>query len=262
MPWTLAQGSENRLRAIKELLEINDREQRRIGQDLHDGLCQQLVGIELMSHALAQKLASQSNTHAQLVSEIAGHVRDAHSQTRSLARGLSPVTIESEGLTSALYELASQTEKVFHVQCRFNFDERVEMRDHAAATHLFRIAQEAVSNAIRHGKARRIVISLRRARGRIVLRVGDNGKGFPKRAAKTKGMGLRIMQSRAGMIGGAMAIERNGSGGVNVTCAVPQKGSLSRVKNRHAGKIKRLDQASAHHRRPSDDAARAGAIDR
>jgi PAS domain S-box-containing protein len=227
----------DRKRLEKEILEISDREQRRIGQDLHDGLCQHLAGIELMSQVLAQKLAPKSKAHARQVNEIASHVRDAISHTRSLARGLSPVTIESEGLMSALHELATNTEKIFHVQCRCDFDEPVTMNDHAAATHLFRIAQEAVSNAIKHGKARRVVISLRDARGRIILKVSDNGGGFPKRTAKTKGMGLRIMQSRAGMIGGTMAIERNSGGGMNVICAVPQNGSLSKSRKNHAREI-------------------------
>jgi two-component system sensor kinase FixL len=218
----------------KEILEISDREQRRIGQDLHDGLCQHLAGIELMSQVLAQKLTPKSKAHAKQVNQIASHVRDAISHTRSLARGLSPVTIESEGLMSALHELATDTEKIFRVHCRCDFDEPVAMHDHATATHLFRIAQEAVSNAIKHGKARRVVISLRDARGRIVLRVSDNGKGFPKRTPKNKGMGLRIMQSRVGMIGGTIAIERNSSGGVSVTCAVPQNGPPQKPPRNHA----------------------------
>jgi two-component system sensor kinase FixL len=225
-----------RKRLEKEILEISDREQRRIGQDLHDGLCQHLAGIELMSQVLAQKIASKSKTHAKQVSDIASHVRAAISHTRSLARGLSPVTIESEGLASALHELATNTEKIFHIQCDCDFAEPVEIHDHAAATHLFRIAQEAVSNAIKHGKARRLVISLRKVRGRVVLKVSDNGGGFPSRASKNKGMGLRIMQSRAGMIGGTIAIEPNSGGGINVTCAMPQNGFISKTKKAHARK--------------------------
>jgi len=201
----------------KEILEISDREQRRIGQDLHDGLSQHLAGIEL-------------------ISQIAGHVRDAISHTRSLARGLSPVTIESEGLTSALNELATNTEKIFHVPCECRFDEQVAIHDHAAATHLFRIAQEAVSNAIKHGRATRVVISLHKARGSIILQISDNGAGFPKQPANSKGMGLRIMQSRASMIGGTMAIEPNSGGGIDVTCAVPEKGVSLKAQNHHAAK--------------------------
>ena len=214
----------------KEILEISDREQRRIGQDLHDGLCQHLAGIELMSQALAQKLAPKSKVHAAKVAEIASHVREAISHTRSLARGLSPVTLESEGLMSALHELATNTEKMFHVQCRCEFPESIVMDDNAAATHLFRIAQEAVSNAIKHGRAKRLVISLQNSRNRITLRVSDDGRGFPARIPKTKGMGLRIMQSRAGMIGGTIAIAPNAGGGADIVCAVPKNGALSNPK--------------------------------
>ena len=225
-----------RKRLEKEILEISDREQRRIGQDLHDGLCQHLAGIELMSQVLAQKIGVKSKVYAKQVNDIASHVRDAISHTRSLARGLSPVTIESEGLASALNELATNTEKIFNVQCRCDLDAPVEIHDHAAATHLFRIAQEAVSNAIKHGKAHRLVISLRNVRGRVVLKVSDNGRGFRPRVPKNKGMGLRIMQSRAGMIGGTIAIEPNTGGGTNVTCAMPQNGSISKPKRNHVRK--------------------------
>jgi two-component system sensor kinase FixL len=221
----------------KEILEISDREQRRVGHDLHDGLCQHLAGIELMSQVLAKKLAPKSKAHARQVMEIANHVREAITHTRSLARGLSPVTIESEGLTSALLELATNTEKNFHVQCRCDIDEPVAIHDHAVATHLFRIAQEAVSNAVRHGRARRIVIALRNSPGGITLDVSDNGNGLRKQPANQKGMGLRIMQSRASMIGGAMAIEPNPEGGVRVTCSIPEDRVARKSLNNHARKI-------------------------
>src|ERR1035437_1863385 len=182
----------------KETLEISDREQRRIGHDLHDGLCQHLAAIELMSQVLEQKLGKRSKTAAAKVGDIAKNVREAIGHTRSLARGLSPVTLESEGLMSALQELAVNTEKLFNVTCRFDCDPPVSVRDHAMAINLYRIAQEAVSNAIKHGKARRISVSLETERGRIVLRVSDNGAGFPAEPPRQKGMGLRIMESRTG----------------------------------------------------------------
>jgi signal transduction histidine kinase len=117
------------------------------------------------------------------------------------------------------------------------FTQPVAIKDHAAATHLFRIAQEAVSNAIKHGKAQQIVISLNEARGRVILHVQDDGAGFPKKNPGTKGMGLRIMQSRAGMIGGTIAIEPNEKRGVSVICAVPADRSVVTSPNNHAGKI-------------------------
>jgi two-component system, LuxR family, sensor kinase FixL len=215
-----------RKRLEKEILEISDREQRRIGQDLHDGLCQQLAGIELMSRALEQRLAAKSKTDSVSAGEIAGHVRDAIGHTRLLARGLSPVTLESEGLMAALQELAANTEKIFHIGCRFKCDPPVPVEDHPVATHLFRIAQEAVSNAIRHGKATQVLIQLREElRGKIVLLVNDNGSGFPPTPPRQKGMGLQIMQSRAGMIGGTLAAANHPGGGASIVCSVAISGA-------------------------------------
>jgi signal transduction histidine kinase len=204
----------------QQLLEISDREQQRIGQDLHDGLCQHLAGIELMSQVLEQKIAPKSRTDAARVGEIARHVRDAISQTRQLARGLSPVTLESEGLMAALEELASNTEKLFKVRCAFDCRSPVLVDDPVIATHLFRIAQEAVSNAIKHGKATHLSIQLREDRGNAVLTITDDGAGFPESVSKQKGMGLRIMQSRAGMIGGTLVTGNQPQGGATVICSV------------------------------------------
>jgi signal transduction histidine kinase len=192
---------------------------------LHDGLCQHLAGIELMSEVLEQKLSKKSKAAAAKVGDIAKNVRDAISHTRSLARGLSPVTLEADGLMTALRELVENTEKIFHVACRLDCPEAVFVHDQAVASNLFRIAQESVSNAIKHGKSKRIYISLENGRGKIILRVSDNGSGLPEKfsAQKQKGMGLRIMQSRAGMIGGTLSIERNSNGGATIVCSAPIK---------------------------------------
>jgi PAS domain S-box-containing protein len=213
-----------RRRLEKEVLEISDQERRRIGQDLHDGLCQHLAGIELMSQVLEQKLATRSKADAARAGDIARHVREAISQTRSLARGLSPVTLESEGLSSALRELATNTEKMFGISCQV--EPTAAVPDSAAATgmHLYRIAQEAVSNAIKHGKATIVRIGLYPKAGRLVLNVADNGLGFSGVPAGHTGMGLRIMHYRAGMIGGRLSIEPNPAGGTVVCCSVPLEG--------------------------------------
>ena len=210
-----------RKRLEKEILEISEREQRRIGQDLHDGLCQHLAGVELLSQVLAQKLAPKSKDASARATKIARAVREAISQTRLLARGLSPVTLEAEGLMSALAELAANTEKMFQVRCGFDCPEIVEFDNHAAATHLFRIAQEAVSNAVKHGRAKKISIQLRKNSGQLHLRISDNGVGFPEKFPGGNGMGLRIMQSRIGMVGGTLIIERNPDGGTSVACTAP-----------------------------------------
>ena len=216
-----------RKRLEKENLEISEREQRRIGQDLHDGLCQHLAGIEMLSQVLAHKLESQSKDAAARATGIAAAVREAISQTRLLARGLSPVTLESEGLMSALAELASNAEKMFQVRCRFDCPQVVNFSDQAAATHLFRIAQEAVSNAIRHGKAKSISIQLHQDETGVCVRVSDDGTGFLDDFSGGSGMGLRIMQARIGMVGGSLRVEQNSSGGVSVTSHAPKESSGS-----------------------------------
>ena len=144
-----------RKRLEKEILEISDREQRRIGQDLHDDLCQTLAGIELMSEALEEKLAAKSRQESVQAAHIAERVQRAIEQTRMLARGLSPLEMESTGLMAALSELASNTQQHFSIRCVFEVSRSVMLDDAAAATHLYRIAQEAISNAIKHGKPAR-----------------------------------------------------------------------------------------------------------
>jgi signal transduction histidine kinase len=157
-------------------------------------------------------------------------VRDAISQTRLLARGHSPVTLEAEGLMAALAELTVNTEKMFRVRCEFDCPEIVKFNDYAAATHVFRIAQEAVSNAIKHGKAKRISLQLRQETDGVSMRVTDDGVGFPENFSGGSGMGLRIMQARIGMVGGTLRVEENPAGGVTVFCHASQKsgGSLGR----------------------------------
>jgi two-component system CheB/CheR fusion protein len=212
----------DRKRLEKEILEISDREQRRIGHDLHDGLCQQLAGIELLSQVLEQKVGAKSKADAARAAEISRHVRDAIGYTRSLARGLSPVMRDAEGLMSALQGLARNTARLFRVACVFECDPPVLVHEHSVATHLYRIAQEAVSNAIKHGKARHVWISLKALGHRNVLSIKDDGCGIPKVLQESKGMGLRIMRYRAGMMGGAAMVERDLEGGTSVICSVPR----------------------------------------
>jgi PAS domain S-box-containing protein len=209
-------------RLEKEILEISDQERRRIGQDLHDGLCQHLAGIELMSQVLEKKLAAKSKADAARAGEIGRHVREAIAQTRSLARGLSPVTLESEGLASALHELATNTERLFEVSCRVECDPGCGSFPLTTATHLYRIAQEAVSNAIKHGKATQLLIQLECSREGTRVSVVDNGQGFPETSVpRPTGMGLRIMRYRSGMIGGTLFIESHPGEGTRIVCSLP-----------------------------------------
>jgi PAS domain S-box-containing protein len=210
----------------REILAISEREQRRLGHDLHDDLCQQLAGIEFLSQRLASDLAARSAPGAPQAKEIAQMVQRAMTQTRELARGLSPVRLEAEGLADALRELAVGTRKVFGCDCRFRCDPPVLVPDHTVAIHLYRIAQEAVSNAIKHGRARRIEIGLTAKDCSVTLAVIDNGTGIPRRLTKRKGMGLQIMRYRAEVIGGALKVEPHPRGGTHVMCSVAE-GPLS-----------------------------------
>jgi PAS domain S-box-containing protein len=219
-----------RRRLEREVLEISDREQRRIGQDLHDGLGQHLAGIELMTEVLQSNLRSGRRAEADRASDITRHVREAIAQTKLLARGLAPVVLESEGLMSALQQLASNSSRMFHVDCEFHSNPPVLVDDLTVSTHLYRIAQEAVSNGIRHGKARRLEIHLKAPADRIVLMVKDHGAGF-RPNGKPRGMGLRIMQYRAGIIGGTLSIQRDLDGGTSVICSLRRERKAGRRKS-------------------------------
>jgi signal transduction histidine kinase len=223
----LASADEERKRLEQQILEISERERRRFGQDLHDGLGQHLAGIELMTQSLEQKLADKSKTEAAQAAKIAQYVRDAIRQTRSLARGLSPVELDANGLMSALHELAANVQNMFRVKCIFRCDKPVLIAENAVATHLFRIAQEAVSNAIKHGKATQIEIALTALPERLMLAVKDNGSGIAADAAPAKGMGLRIMHYRATVVGGALAVQREPNGGTTIVCSIKQPGAVA-----------------------------------
>jgi PAS domain S-box-containing protein len=245
---TLLDITEQR-RLEEEILHISEMEQQRIGQDLHDGLCQQLAATELMSQLLVQRLGKRSKNAAESVAEIGKQVREAISQTRLLARNLCPVVLESEGLMGALQELAAYTEKMFRVHCEFACDKPVLVHKHDAATHLYRIAQEAVSNAIRHGKAKRITISLAALGDRTVLTVKDDGIGLPSDLSKARGMGLRIMRYRATMVGGSLSVQRDPAGGAKVVCSIQkQTSSKDSATHHHHGKGNQKATTQGAHR--------------
>ncbi len=215
-------------RLEEEILRIGELEQRRIGQDLHDGICQRLVGIELKCQLLQQTLDKKSPAEAAQAAKIAAHMRDVIVQTRSLARGLSPVVVESEGLMAALKALATDTEKLFDVRCQFANTEPVLIHNHTVATHLYRIAQEAISNAIKHGRAKFIEVGLFLRSDRIILSIEDDGHGFGQPSANNgSGMGLRTMRYRAGLIGATLVLQQIDSGGVAVLCSLPQSANKS-----------------------------------
>lgn len=210
-----------RKRLEEAILEISAREQRRIAQDLHDGLGQRLTGIAFMSKVLEEKLSDQSLPEAAEAAKIVGMVNQAIDNTRELARGLHPVTAESAGLMSALKKWASEVQSLFPIICRFHCDRPVHIHDVNVATHLYRIAQEAVNNAIRHGKPREILIRLFAKNGTGTLLISDDGSGFARKPGESPGVGLSIMDYRADMIGGSLKVQSNDDHGVSVTCIFP-----------------------------------------
>jgi PAS domain S-box-containing protein len=203
------------------ILEISAREQRRIAQDLHDGLGQHLTGIAFMSKVLEEKLSDRSLPEAVEAAKIVRMVNQAIDNTRELARGLHPVPAEPLGLMSALRRWASDVEELFHIRCRFQCPSPLCIRDANLATHLYRIAQEAVHNAIRHGKSRNIVVSLSGKNGTGTLTIRDDGDGFQKNQEGHPGVGLSIMNYRADMVGGSLKVQPNEDRGITVTCTFP-----------------------------------------
>ena len=206
-----------------EVLNVAEREQSRFGHDLHDGLGQHLTGIEFMSQVLSQRLAAHGRVdEAGDLDQITRLIREAISQTRDLARGLSPVVLQSKGLAVALQDLAGSATKHLRLNCVCRLaDGREAVEDPELAIHLYRIAQEAVANAAKHGRASEVVLSLGNIEGRVELTVEDNGTGLPPDfTGGSGGMGLRVMQYRAGLIGGTLHIGARAGGGVAITCAI------------------------------------------
>ncbi|MBF0254028.1 MAG: PAS domain S-box protein [Candidatus Omnitrophica bacterium] len=210
----------------KAILEATEAEQRRIGQDLHDGLCQQLMGVAFIAKALSQKLTDVKPDAAVEAAEIADLINKSVNDTRDLARGLSPVEIEAAGLLPALQNFASAIERFYKISCVFMHDEVTWFKcpfEPALAAHLYRIAQEAVSNSIRHGKAAHVVIALRTMRRRGVLTIQDDGIGIPSDAEMKAGLGLRSMLYRSKKIGARLDVVKSAGGGTVVTCEFPRK---------------------------------------
>src|ERR1700677_4616690 len=206
------------------ILEISSTEQRRIAQDLHDGLGQHLTGIAFMSKVLEEKLSDKSLPEASEAAKIVKMVNQAIENTRQLARGLHPVAAEPLGLMSALKKWASEVEALFHIGCSFLCSKQIAIHDANVATHLYRIAQEAVNNAIRHGKSQNIVIRLSGKNGTAVLSIQDDGEGLPKKTDTSPTVGLNIMNYRADMVGGSLKVQSNPERGVTVTCTFPIRG--------------------------------------
>ena len=200
----------------REILEIAGREQLRIGSDLHDGLGQDLTGVALMLRSVVAQLRKENSSARADVEDIISLVNGAIESTRAMARGLAPVGADRGGLIAGLQSMAVRGMERYGVRAHFNTSLKEPLTlDDGAATHLYRIAQEAFTNAIRHGRVTQVTIELATAEGTLTLSVQDNGRGFDERNASNNGMGMKLMRYRAQMLGGDVTIANNKGGGVD-----------------------------------------------
>jgi PAS domain S-box-containing protein len=207
----------------REIIEIANREQQRIGSDLHDGLGQDLTGIALMLKGVVSQLRREGSSAHGDVEEVIGLVNNAIDNTRTLARGLSPVGTGRGDLGAAIEALGARMGERFgiHVSYDLDFDEPLRLSETAAA-HVYRIVQEALTNGVRHSAADEIAIRLKTSDGELHLRVDDNGRGFALTPSNhPDGLGLKIMRYRAQMLGGDLVIESAPNGGTSVRCSCP-----------------------------------------
>ena len=209
-------------RLEKQMLAAGEREQRRIGRDLHDGLGQQLTAIELMCQSLREDLEVESPALASQAARICQFLRDTIGQVRDLSHGLFPVAVEAGGLEEALTKLAQTTNSLGVVRCRFLHADTAQVEDIEIAGHLYRIAQESVNNALKHGKPKSLEIELSRRNGILRLRVSDDGNGLPEVKSGGAGMGTEVMQYRANVIGATLTIDSRPHKGVTVSCSLPE----------------------------------------
>jgi two-component system sensor kinase FixL len=203
------------------ILEMREQERRRLGRDLHDGLGQQLGGVELVCRTLAKSLTRRKRPEARTAQLLVTQIQNALAQARELARGLTPVMDSPDGLMLALENFSASTRNLPGVRCVFRCEEPVLVHNHVASEHLLRIAQEAVANALRHGGARRIEVALARRNRSLVLQIRDNGKGLPTDWQNAPGLGLRIMRYRVSILEGSIRWRRNSPHGVEVIVRVP-----------------------------------------
>ena len=203
-----------------EILNIAMLEQHRVGQELHDGIQQELTGLGLLAQNLMDTLATKAGANAELARRVAAGISEVNLHVRTLARGLVPVPVDPQALSAALGELTRSTAKNYGLSCQFDCPRPVTVNSANTATHLFRIAQEAVGNAVKHAKAKAISVRLADAHGLLSLEIRDNGKGISPKVAPHVGIGLRLMEHRCSIIGGRFSVERQGEGGTRVACTI------------------------------------------
>jgi signal transduction histidine kinase len=215
-----------RARLQHEILDISERERSSIGRDLHDGLCQHLVGTALAAQVLSEQLGSRGDPAAGSARGIVSLVEEAIAQTRSLANGLLLAAIQPDRLAAELEKLARIVSEKHGIDCRLLLRGEPRAPDEATASHLFRIAQEAVRNSLKHARPSRLEIVFSDEGGHLTLTVSDDGTGLPRKR-RGPGLGLRIMAHRAELIRADFAVEPGAGGGTRVRCRLPDRASAN-----------------------------------
>jgi two-component system, LuxR family, sensor kinase FixL len=213
----------------QQILQISEREQRRIGQDLHDSLCQWLTAIAFMSQTLQSRLDTLNLPEGDLAREITRNINESCKQAHRMANGLSPVALGEAGLVTALQDLAKRAKRRHpEIEFKFRCGSAHFGLENDVATHLFRVAQEAVVNAAKHSMAGTVSIGIRLEEDSVVLSVEDNGWGLPTQPLPSRkdggGMGMHIMRYRARSIGASLRVLNREAGGTRVECALPRAG--------------------------------------
>jgi two-component system, LuxR family, sensor kinase FixL len=206
-------------------LESAEREWHTLGGDLHDGVCQLLSGIKFRVALLEQELRSKGIPEAREAGQIEALLSKSIQETRRVARGFLPAALDGRGLNSALRELAASVNDLYGTKCICRIDPGSRVADPVVATHFYRLAQEAVSNSVRHGRATRVSLRLSRRSGSVALTIRDNGRGLRAKPSGKLGLGLSLMNYRARMMGAVLEIRPGRSVGTVATCrlAIPQK---------------------------------------
>jgi len=204
----------------KEILVISEREQRNVGQDIHDGLCQQLTGVLCHIGIAEKKMVRLKTIDPTALVEISDLIKETLESAYNMSKGLCPLSLDPASLASSLYQLTVKTQQLFGVQCAFETVGNPVLNDSVTALQLYRIAQEALNNAAKHSMASKILLHLKRDEHTIHVLVEDDGKGFNKDQISKQSMGLKIMEYRASIINGRLSIDTNEDGGTLVSCAI------------------------------------------
>ncbi|MEX0649320.1 MAG: PAS domain S-box protein [Balneolaceae bacterium] len=212
-----------RYRLEQEVLNASEQERQRIGRDMHDDLGQLLSVATITTQMLAREMKTRGMEETKKIEEIAGMIKTAGERSRTLSHGLVPFNVEQNGLNEALQELTNSVSVMYGIEAQYTGSKNVLLTGNYAALHLYRIAQEAINNAVKHGKASSIEVELSSSIDDITLLIKDNGRGLPKSKTMKEGIGLRIMKFRANMIGGDLKITSEKGEGTEVMCRMSRR---------------------------------------